>query len=299
MYNMELLKEWLLDCKIRCFSNRTVKSYRNNMERFFRWCSEQGIETIEGVNVSIIKQFILNLQTSGCKGTYINSLIKTLRAFFVYVSDEYEIFNPMIKIRWCREQQPIITAFSDDEVKAMLSLYNNKDFVSVRNKSILTVLFGTGLRCSELCNLMSCNIHDNFIQLVGKGGKERIVPIDAVLEKQLIKYKQKKEQYFKDKKIHSDTLFLSRTGRKLTNSAVEHMLSLAGEAAEIRECIRCSPHTCRHWYAQAQLKNGCDIYTLSKLLGHSNIKITQTYLNSMSDDDVIINGLKTSPLLFL
>lgn len=297
----DLVQEWLLDCTIRGFSPRTVKSYRNNMDRLINWAEEEHeIVNLEQLTAPIIKMFIMTLQQEqGIKGTYANSLIKTYRAFFVYVVDEYDVPNPMLKVRWCKEITPIITAFSDTEVKNLLNYYSHRDFLSVRNKTILTLFFGAGLRCAELCSLTADNIHDNFIQLIGKGKKERIVPIDAVMQKQLLKYKQAKDSFFADKTLHCDNLFISRTGRKLTNSGVEHMLMLTGEYVHVRSEIRCSPHTCRHWFAQAQIKNGCDIYTLSKLLGHSNIKITQTYLQSMMDEDIITNGLISAPLLHL
>ena len=294
------LSEWLLDCTIRGFSPRTVKSYRNNMERLINWAAENhDITDVDELTAPAIKSFLFAMQEAGVKGTYINSLIKTYRAFFVYMECEYDIHNPMNKIRWSKEITPIITTFSDEEVKNLIAYYNKRDFLSIRNKTIITLLFGSGLRCAELCSLTSDNIHDTFIRLVGKGKKERIIPIDAVMAKQLIKYQNAKLKYFSDKKLHSDNLFVSRTGRQLTNSGIENMLSLTGTAVGVRDDIRCSPHTCRHWFAQAQIKNGCDIYTLSKLLGHSNIKITQTYLQSMMDDDIITNGLRSAPLLHL
>lgn len=80
---------------------------------------------------------------------------------------------------------------------------------------------------------------------------------------------------------------------------MERVVLECAEACKVRKTIRCSPHTCRHYFAQAQLKNGCDLYTLSRLLGHSNINITKIYLQSMDDERVLDMGVKTSPLMNL
>ena len=93
-----------------------------------------------------------------------------------------------------------------------------------------------------------------------------------------------------------DYYFLSFHGRQLTNSAVEHIIKRHGEGIE---GVRVSPHTCRHYFAQSQLKNGIDVYSLSRLMGHGNIMITQRYLNSMRDDEITVRSIKTSPLMNL
>ena len=91
-------------------------------------------------------------------------------------------------------------------------------------------------------------------------------------------------------------LFLSFSCRKLSLEAVERIVKQATEKAKVRPEIRSSPHTCRHYYAQAQLRNGCDVYTLSRLLGHENISITKRYLQSITDNQILELALKTTPL---
>ena len=99
----------------------------------------------------------------------------------------------------------------------------------------------------------------------------------------MLRYEQCAAQYFTLKNTE-DYYFLSFHGRQLTNSAVEHIIKRHGEGIE---GVRVSPHTCRHFYAQQQIKMGTDLYTISRLLGHENVQITQTYLNSLRDEDVI------------
>ena len=93
------------------------------------------------------------------------------------------------------------------------------------------------------------------------------------MKKLLLHYKEYRDYYFEYRSV-PDNLFLSRTGRPLTTVAVERIVRIAGERSKVRKNIRCSPHTCRHFFSQAQLKNGNDVYSLSRLLGHSNISTT-------------------------
>ena len=121
-----IIKEFLLNCTIQNYFPRTIKSYRNNLERFFSFVTETELEKITSV---IIKEQIMGFQQRGLKPSYINSIIKTLRAFYTYVLDqEYISVNPMKKVPWCRERLTIIKAFTDDEVKRMMSVYTEKEF---------------------------------------------------------------------------------------------------------------------------------------------------------------------------
>lgn len=292
-----LIKEFLVNCSINSYSKRTIKSYRNNLTRFFSLIPEQNLEN---VNSAMIRQAISELQSRELKATYINSIIKSLRSFYVYVIEqECLTSDPMKKVPWCKEHIPIIKSFSDDEVRGLMSAFSEKGFLELRNKTIIAMLFDTGIRCFELCSLGYNSMRDDHILITGKGNKDRLAAVSPPLHRLMAKYERTRDKYFSDKTIHCNNYFLSRTGRPLTNAAVERIVRIAGEKAGIDDTIRCSPHTCRHYFAQAQIRSGCDIYTLSKLLGHSNIKITQVYLNSMQDIDIINKALLTSPLINL
>ncbi len=114
-----------------------------------------------------------------------------------------------------------------------------------------------------------------------------------------MKYLHFRNAYFAYKNIKYNNIFLSRTGKPLTPEAIERIVLIAGKQVNVRNTIRCSPHTCRHWFAQSQLKNGIDVYSLSRILGHSNIKITQRYLEGLQYEEVVIKSIKTSPLMNL
>lgn len=120
-----------------------------------------------------------------------------------------------------------------------------------------------------------------------------------MLKKVMIKYERIRDSYLKDNILHYDNYFLSFRYKPLTVEAIERVLRLAGEKGRVRDSIRCSPHTCRHYFAQAQLKNGLDIYSLSRLLGHETVDITKRYLQGINDEKIIEMSINTSPLMNL
>ncbi len=289
------VRDFLIEIEIRKYTPKTIRSYRNNLSLFLRFCEEKaGIGDTEDITLSIIKQFAQTLSDAGRKGTYINSLLKTAKSFIQYCYDEgIGGFNTRKNFKWCKEEKPVITTFTDAHVRKMLKSCQGRDFISLRDTAILTMFFETGIRCWELCCIKDEDIHEDFIIINGKNHKQRVVPVTAILKKALLKYRDCRESYF-TLKSRDDTFFLSFHGRKLNNSAVENILKRHGEGIE---GVRVSPHTCRHFYAQQHIKMGTDLYTISRLLGHENIGITQTYLNSLRDKDIISIAKQKSVLM--
>lgn len=292
--------EFLYDCEVKHFTQKTMKGYRNNLKRFFTYLDEKySIRDIEEVTAKQIKDYFKELWQNGRQVTYTNGLLKTFRAFFKYATnEEYISTNPCLKVPWGKEPIALIKTFSDDEVKRMLDVYNGRDYISIRNKAIIAMLVDTGIRNSELCELKSESLFDNHIKIYGKGRKERLVGISPCLQKCIIKYLNARQGYFIYKNV-DPFLFLSKNGKKLTVEALERIVAKAGKTADVDTNIRCSPHTLRHYFAQAQLRNNLDVYSLSRLMGHNNIKITQRYLQSIQDKDVVERGILTSPLMNL
>ena len=295
----DVLKEFIFDCRIRKLSERTIKEYNGNNLRFFKYIDSQfQITELELVTHVVIKEYIQYLTTLGRKETYINGIIKCFRAFFVYCfKEEYISKNPMDKVNFQREPITLIETFTDNEARKMVEAFKTNTFCDMRNKLIMVVLLDSGIRCHELINIKLSDISNNAIKIFGKGKKERFVPITPTIYKYLLKYLRMRENYLLDKyQLDKEYLFLSFSCRKLSLEAVERVVKQAAEKATVRPEIRSSPHTCRHYYAQAQLRNGCDVYTLSRLLGHENISITKRYLQSITDNQILELALKTTPL---
>ena len=132
---------------------------------------------------------------------------------------------------------------------------------------------------------------------MGKGSKERVVPCSPYLARMLMKYRIARDNYFEMKNTTPQAyFFLSYRGKAMTQESVAKMMKLTAAAVNVRKDIRVSPHTCRHTFAHLQLKNGLDIYSLSRLLGHEHIGITQKYLNGIRDDEVLVAARQTGVL---
>ena len=280
-----LVKEYLIEIEVRKYTPKTIRGYRNGLNLFLRFCKENlDLDEIEDITLAAVRQFAKHMTEAGRKGTYINGLLKIVKSFLQYCYEEgYGGFNTKKNFKWCKEEKPIIRTYSPSDVRSMLQSCKGYDFLSIRDNAVLVTLFETGIRCWELCCIQKEDIHDDFIVIKGKNHKQRVVPITPLLQKALLRYQLAAERYFTLKST-DHYYFLSFHGRQLTNSAVEHIVKRHGSGIK---GVRVSPHTCRHFFAQQQMKLGTDLYTISRLLGHENIRITQTYLNSLRDEEII------------
>ena len=298
MLAKDCLEEFKVECDLRRLSPRTTKSYYNNTALFLNYLERHSEPVeLEAIRAPHIKKYLQYLIAKKLSPSYVNGILKCLRAFFKYaMAEDYITMNPATRVSWQKEGKVVIQTFTDDEVQSLLNVFDYSTYLSARNKLILAIAFDTGARNTEMCNIMEEDIRSNVILLHGKGNKERHVPLTPYLSKAIIKYRRLKAWYFEDKHIVHNNLLLSRTGNPLTKEAMEHVFKQAAEQASIREEIRCSPHTARHYFAQAHLRNGLDVYSLSRLLGHENINITKRYLQSLQDSSIVEMAVKTSPL---
>ena len=290
----------MFSCNLRKMSKRTIKAYRNNNLAMFKYIEQEfGIMELEDMNRMVIQDYVNHLTEKGLKETYINGLLKCFRAYFNYALEEgYISRSPMEKIKFQREVMPIIQTFTDEEVYKMVRAFHGNDYMSIRNNLIMTLFLDTGIRCTELCDLQMTDIRDTHVRIFGKNKKERMVPISPVLNKALIRYLRCRNEWKSTQlSVQDEYLLLSYRGKRLTVEAVERVVRLAGQSARVREHIRCSPHTCRHYFAQKLYRNRVDVYTISKLLGHGNLQVTRRYLQSLDSDTFIEElGTEVSPL---
>ena len=296
----DVYKEYIYEITTRNYTDRTIKGYKNNLNKFFAYCeNEYGLVEIEEVTHIHIKQYLNLLKSKGLSESYINTILKNIRSFYAYCYEEEYCLNVAKKVSFLKEKTVLINTFTDAEVRKMLNVYKMDTYINARNKCILSILIDTGIRCSELCNIKNIDVKETVIYIFGKGRKERIISISHYLKKIMIKYERIRGNYLKDNQLHYDNYFLSYRNRPLTVEAIERIIKIAGQKANIRNEIRCSPHTCRHYYAQSQLKNGLDIYSLSRILGHETVDITKRYLQSLKDEQIVEISANTSPLMNL
>lgn len=298
-----LLKEFILELEIQNYSKRTLKSYKNNNLLMFNYLRKEfNIIDVEDVKPIHIKAYIKFLQRQRRKPTYINGVVKCFRAFFKYATNEEIIeVNPMLKVSWVKESKVIINTFNDDEVSRMMKVYVGSNYMNIRNKCILALLFDCGIRNLELCNIKNHDIKDTYLIIKqGKGRKDRSVALSPYTRQIIIRYVRCRDSYFANRNIDENTpFFLSYRFKPLTIEAVERIMKIAGKRAEVRAELRSSPHDARHYYAQKNLKLGMDIYSLSRLMGHENISISKRYLQSIQDAEIVEMSVKSSPLMNL
>ena len=301
MHLKDCLEEFMFDCECRHLSKGTLINYRAQISFLIAYLADMGITDADDVKPQNIRNFLKMKQDQGCKPHYINDLLKAHKTMFNYLErEEYIAKNPASKVRNVRQPKVIIETFSETEIKAMLNYHSDSDFRSVRNKTIIAMLFDTGVRCNELIMMEQEDIAADYIMVrFGKGNKERVVPKSAYLGKQLMRYLRVRQGYFSEKVLKHNNLFLSIRGKPLTGEVIARMLKDTAREVGVSQSIRVSPHTCRHTFAHMQLKNGLDVYSLSRLMGHVNISITQRYLQGIKDGDILRKSQKSSPLMNL
>lgn len=296
-----LLSEFMLDIEIKNYTQRTIKSYRGNCGRFIQFVKEEyGInEDYEVKNVHA-KGYMLLLQRKGRSATYMNKILKNIRSLFKYSHDEgYLPVNPLEKVNWIKEEKPVLVVPTDTEIAKMLNVYRGSKLLDIRDATIMALFVDTGIRCGELINIMPSDIISGSILINGKGRKQRFVPLSPLMQKQLMKYVRAKELHYMDYPIKSDKLFLSVRGKILTTEAVERVIRKAGHIVNVNEKVRVSPHTLRHYFAIKMLDNGIDIYSVARLMGHSNIRTTQRYLMATTDKQILLRTSNSTPLATL
>ena len=303
-FSMEInvvIQEFGFDCKIRKLSPKTIENYQKQLTYLQRYLADEHNTTlIEAVRSIHIKQFLAMMDEKGRKPQYINDLLKVFKTFFNYCEKEGHIkTSPAASIRNMKQPKVVIMTFSENEIRGLLNHFSGRDFISMRNKTIIALLFDTGMRLAEVINLRSEQIHDEYILVHGKGNKERLVPVSPFLAKQLLRYRTVRDSYFEDKRFPEGFVFVSNRGKQLTPEVIGMFLKQAAKEVGVNPQVRVSPHTCRHTFAHLQLKNGLDLYSLSRLMGHENVAITQRYLAGLQNTEIVKAAQKTGVLFNL
>lgn len=290
-------KEFEFNCQCRKLSDKTIWNYGKLIGYLLDYLKEQHkVLCLEDVRPMYIKAYLMMLQERGAKPQYINDQLKAFKVLFRYLYEEgYTDSILTERIKNVKQPKTIIKTFTEQEVKKMTEYYSGHTFMEVRNRLMLMTFFDTGIRVSELIDLKLSQVKDEYILIHGKGDKERVVPKSPLLNKWMFKYLSTRENYFAYRRV-PENVFLSRNGRPMTTEAIHRVIKIAGKAVGVSRDIRVSPHTCRHTFAQMQLKNGLDLYSLSRLMGHSNISITQRYLEGLRDFEVL-NACKATGIL--
>lgn len=300
----DLLQEYILECKIRNYTTTTVKQKEILLKSFIKYLeNEFGILKVEEVKRQNLQQYILDEKEKGNKALTINTKIKMARSMFKYALDENYISNNAFdSIKLLKQEKAKFSIFSDNEIKRMLKVWNERSYTNIKNKTIISLFIDTGIRCSELRNIKLDNIQYESIKILGKGNKWRVVPVSLKTRKLMLKYERMREALLQKKKIECDYYFMNQYKEHIQdNSPLQKMVLYTANKANVRSIVRASPHSLRHYYAIKSLELGTPIHVLSRNLGHSSIKTTEVYLSQITNEQIEQEAIQKtkSPMSFL
>ena len=273
----------------RGLSINSIESYEFDLIQFKNFIIENSInESPKKCSSSTVKRYLYK-NFSNKKSRSQARSISALKSFFNYLLFEGEIHSsPLNDIESPKIENKLPEVLTEDEIKRLISSVNLDSEFGQRNKTIIEVLYGTGIRVSELIELKLSNIFfkENILKVTGKGNKERFVPLGKIAIIEIKKYLNNRDKLKINSKF-SDILFLNRYGRQLTRSMIFKVINDSSKNAEIDKKI--SPHTLRHSYATHLLKNGADLRTIQLILGHESITTTEiyTHLDTFHLEDVL------------
>ncbi|MBE8715299.1 site-specific tyrosine recombinase XerD [Sphingobacterium hungaricum] len=267
----------------RSLADNSIQSYLNDV-RHLRTYSEMLMRSPDKMTTKNLQDFFIWVDSFGISQYTHARLLSGVKTFYHFLQIEYALeLNPVELIEAPRLQRKLPSVLNIDEIDALISAIDLSKAEGMRNKAILEMLYGCGLRVSELVNLKISNLHldDEFIKVEGKGNKERLVPIGL----QAIKYLQ---IYLNENRVHQaiksgeeDFVFLNRRGAHLSRVMVFILIKdLANKIGLTKEI---SPHTFRHSFASHLVEGGADLRAVQDMLGHESISTTEIYTHIDTD----------------
>ena len=260
-------------------SEKTCVAYGSDLRFFAAYLKLRGIEEAAKVMREDIVAFLADEREKGMKGSTRARRTAAIRMFFRYLRERRLIArNPSDLMDAPKKALALPRILSEQEVFAMLEEVKGEDPVSLRDRAMLETMYGCGLRVSELCELKREDIvaDGELLRILGKGSKERIVPIGGAAGRALAAYLGGSRESFARGNLAEGHVFLTRLGRPFTRQGVFKIVRARAAAVGIA-ADRISPHVLRHCFASHMLSHGADIRAIQELLGHADIGTTQVY----------------------
>lgn len=290
----KLLKEFANNMKARHLKPKTVSDARWHLKQFFDYLRCNNIDHIDGITKDVINAYrIEQYERINYRGKpnsirYQNMMLRPVKQFTAFLKEaEYTVSDPAKDIQYAKEPQTLPRSIlNPSEARKLLQAPDTKSVIGYRDRTILEVLYSTGIRKSELgaLTLADVDYHDGFLRInSGKGDKDRIVPLGKIACRYLENYiKSVRPELIKDP--YNNYLFLSVRGNRINQNMVWRMIKKYARKTKIKKNIHC--HTFRHSCATSMLKNKANIRAIQELLGHKSLLSTQIYTH------VSINDLK-------
>ena len=266
--NIQLLSEYLEYLEIeKGLSENTIEAYRRDLGDFLDFCNAE----VEEIQRSHINGYIRNLREKEYSATSVMRKIASLRGFFKWLcASEICKTNPTLTLEQPKIPKKLPKVMTIQEIESLLNENLNK-----QERVIVELLYGCGLRVSELVNLKvnDFDLKAKYLQTTGKGSKDRIVPLGSKAIEAIKNYIPKRDFLLKKNNLESKNLLINEKGKNITRQDIYNFIKEQGK--KIHKHI--SPHTLRHSFATHLLENGADLRIVQELLGHSDVSTTQLY----------------------
>ena len=261
----------------RGFSVNSISSYKEDIYKFNKFIdnSKSPLE----VSSDDIKEFLQKI-SKGMNSSSQSRIISGLRSFFEFlIFEKYISQNPLRLIESPKISRKLPDTLSIEEIDLLTSNLDLSKEQGERNLAIIELLYGCGIRVSELVDLKISDLffNENFIKVTGKGNKQRLIPIGNITKQNVNNYLQNSRNKIKVVSAFNDHVFLNRRGKNLTRAMIFTIVKNLAKKANFSKSI--SPHTFRHSFATHLLENGADLRTIQQLLGHESITTTEIYMH--------------------
>ncbi|MDO9575056.1 MAG: tyrosine recombinase XerC [bacterium] len=251
----------------RDVSEHTLRAYRNDLTEFADWLGEFAkITNVRRISRRNVRDFLGSLARYGYERSSISRKTSSLKSFFKFLLRENIVnINPAVDIKYPKPKRKLPSFLSIEEMNKLLD-----DNLSKRDRVIIEVIYGTGMRASEICSLNTKDVDfaNETVRVMGKGRKERILPLTR-------KAKDAIRDYLSPSRNKNTSLLLNKFGKRLSQRSLQRIVGKYIRA--VADVTHSSPHTLRHTFATHLLDRGCDLRTVQELLGHSSISTTQIY----------------------
>lgn len=258
-------------------SENTIAAYRRDLNHYLNYLAAQKISNLDFIDRQIVQQWFGVLHDEGRSTKSIARFTSTIRSFHQFaLREKYAAKDPTVLIETPKYERKLPDVLSIDEIDLLLTTPETSKNNGYRDRTMLELLYATGIRVSELINIEveDVNLLMGFVKVFGKGNKERIIPLgETVIELLKTYIENVRPQLLKKQVTH--TLFLNMQGKPLTRQGIWKIIKQTGAKAGIQK--RLTPHTLRHSFATHLLENGADLRAVQEMLGHSDISTTQLY----------------------
>ena len=263
----------------RGLSQNTVESYRRDLRRYIKHLQSLKINSLDRIKTQDISKLIFELNRLGLLSSSIARNLSAIKSFHKYlIRENFTQKNPAEGVDAPKLYRRLPAVLNIEEVKRLLDQPEPNDALSVRDKTMLELLYATGVRISELINLKRSNLlfEIGCVRVLGKGNKERIVPVGEVAMDWVNRYlKDFRPKLVSPNSKSGDFLFLNARGNRLTRMGAYKILRKYVNKTGIKKKV--SPHTLRHSFATHLLEGGADLRAVQEMLGHADISTTQVY----------------------